>query len=346
MAEHRVLVTAIGGNIGQGIVKSLRNGKRAYFIVGIDMEPLSAGFSLVDSYYVVPRTGDSGFKDRIKEIASKEKIEAIYVCSPTELLFFSEHKEEFEKELGLSVFVNPPEVVRIGSDKLMTAEFLRKSGLPYPETVPADDGEGINKIIKNNGFPLIVKPREGSSSKNVFLVNSREEIDAANILTPHPIVQRYLPDLDSEYTAATVSGNDRKVRASIVLHRDLIQGTTYRTELIQDADITQQVIRIVELLGAVGSCNLQFRLVDGKVFVFEINPRFSGTSGIRYLYGFNDAEMVFELFCLHIDISQPVLQPAVVLRYWNEIYIPGLDFSILRKGDKLCYGIQTIANKK
>lgn len=345
MAGHRVLVTAVGGNIGQGIVKSLRNGKRSYFIVGIDMTPLSAGFSFVDSYHVVPKTGSIGFKDRIKGIASEEGIEAIYVCSPTELQFFSEHKEEFEKEIGLSVFVNPPEVVRIGSDKLMTAEFLRKNSLPYPETVSANDEEGISEIIERNGFPLFVKPREGCSSKNVSLVNSREEINAARILVPNLIVQMYLPNVDSEYTATTVSDSDQKVRASIVLHRDLIQGTTYRTELIRDIDITDQVIRIVESLRAVGSCNLQFRLIDGKVFVFEINPRFSGTSGVRYLYGFNDAEMVFEHFRLGIDMTQPELHQAVILRYWNEVYIPGADFRTLRENSKIHYGIQTIVNK-
>lgn len=342
MSSRRVLITGIGGNVGQGVLKSLRASQRAFHIVGIDMEALSAGFSLVDSYYQTPRTGDPAFRAELEKIARAEKLEAIYVCSPAELEFFARQKEELERELGLSVFVNPPEVIEIGSDKLRTAEFLRDAGFASPATVMATDEEGVERLIELHGFPLIVKPRAGFSSRNVFLVNSREEIRAARVLVPDLIVQRYLPDEKSEYTAATLSGVDKKVRALIILHRDLLQGTTYRTELIEDENLNRQAIEIVEALGAIGPCNLQFRLVGDKVYVFEINPRFSGTSGIRYLYGFNDCEMIFDLLHLGIEVGQPALKKAVVLRYWNEVCIEGASFEELRDGRVPHRGAQSI----
>jgi carbamoyl-phosphate synthase large subunit len=344
MKPHRVLVTAVGGNIGQGVIKALRAARLPFYIVGIDMERLSAGFSLADRYYRVPRTADPAFKRELEIIARSEALEAVYVCSPTELEFFSSHKEQLERELSLTVFVNPVEIVRIGSDKLETANFLRQVGLPSLKTVLATDEQGLNGIIRELGFPLIVKPRAGFSSRNVFVLKSREEIRAASTLIPELVVQEYLPDSNSEYTAATLSGPDRKVRASVILHRDLIQGTTYRTELVENEHLRDQVARIVNALGAVGICNLQFRLVDETVFVFEVNPRFSGSCGIRYLYGFNEAEMVFELMRLGLDVQQPELHPAVVLRYWNEIFISGASFQTLRDGRHKHSGIQTISH--
>jgi carbamoyl-phosphate synthase large subunit len=345
MSAHRVLITGIGGNIGQGILKALRAAKRRYYIVGIDMEPLSSGFSLADTYYVMPRTGDRRFKQEVGRIIENEKIEAIYVSSPTELEFFSVNKAELERRFGIMVFVNPVEVVKIGLDKLMTANFLRKSKLSYLETARLSDNAALEEIIRKHGFPLIVKPRMGFTSKNVFLVNSRKEIYAARTLVKDLIVQRYIPDDAAEYTATTVSGPNKKVVALIVLHRDLIQGTTYRTELVLDSKITKQVTDIANALGTVGVCNFQFRLYDGKVFVFEINPRFSGTSGIRYLYGFNDPEMVFEIFSLGLKIGQPELHPAVVLRYWNEVFLPGVDFNGLRKEAGSHNGMQVYVDK-
>lgn len=332
MTTRRVLITAIGGNIGQGVLKALRAGRNRYHIVGIDMEPLSAGFSLVDSYYQTPRTGDQTFQKAFELVVRDEAVEAVYVCSPSELEFFSSHKEEFEDQLGVTVLVNPLPVVRIGSDKLKTVEFLRDAGFCFPDTAAISDDVAIEQLIAEYGFPLIAKPRVGFSSRNVFLVDSREKIRAAATLVPDLIVQRYLPDDRSEYTAATLSGTDRKVRALIVFRRDLIQGTTYRTELVEDADRDCQVVRIVEALGAVGPCNLQFRIVGGVVYVFEINPRFSGTSGIRYLYGFNDCELAFDLLHLKTEVRQPTLNKAVVLRYWNEICIPNAGFEDLREG--------------
>lgn len=342
MTGHRILITGVGGNVGQGVLKALRASGKAFYVVGIDMEPLSAGFSLADRYYQTPRTGDPAFYDAFEAIARKEALEAVYVCSPTELEFFASHKAELEEKLGLSIFVNPPEVIRIGSDKLQTADFLRAAEFPFPETVLSTDEEGVERLIKQRGFPLIAKPRAGFSSRNVFLVNSRQEILAASVLVPDLVVQQYLPDDQSEYTAATLSGADRKVRASIILRRDLLQGTTYRTELIEDKNIADQMIRIVESLGAIGPCNLQFRTLDGVPYVFEINPRFSGTSGIRYLYGFNDCEMIFDLLHLKNEVQQPALRKAVVLRYWNEILIPDVSFQDLRDGRTKHVGVETI----
>jgi carbamoyl-phosphate synthase large subunit len=332
MNSHRVLITGIGGNVGQGVLKSLRASSRQFHIVGIDMEILSAGFSLVDSYYQTPRTNHPDFPSALRTIAKEERLEAIYVCSPSELEFFSTQKEQLETELGLSVFVNPIDVIRIGSDKLETAEFLADAGFRSPKTVLASNEVGVRQLIDQCGFPLIVKPRDGFSSKNVFVVNSLRQIEAAATLVSNLIVQQYLPDDSAEFTAATLSGPDKKVRAHIVLRRDLLQGTTYRTELIQDERIDREVVEIVERLGAVGPCNLQFRLLDDEVYVFEINPRFSGTGGIRYLYGFNDCETIFELFRLGLEVQQPALKKAVVLRYWNEVYIPNASFEDLRTG--------------
>jgi len=342
MTSHRVLITGIGGNVGQGVLKALRASAMDFHVVGIDMEALSAGFSLVDRYYQTPRTGDPAFRKSLESISREESLEAIYVCSPTELEYFATNKEELQDNLGLSVFVNPPEVVRIGSDKLETANFLRDRGFPFPETFHSSDQEAVERLVKQWGFPLIAKPRCGASSHNVFQVNSIKQIVAASDLVPDLIVQRYLPDEQSEYTAATLSGDDKKVRALVILRRDLLQGTTYRTELIEDQHFDEQVVRIVEALGAVGPCNLQFRVIDGTVYVFEINARFSGTSGIRYLYGFNDCEMIFDLLHRKLEVKQPQLRKAVVLRYWNEICIPGASFQDLRQSRLKHAGVETI----
>ncbi len=328
---HRVLVTSVGGNIGQGVVKSLRAGSRKYYIVGIDKEPLSAGFCFSDASYTVPRVTDSAFPEQLLRIIQKEKIEAVYVCSPQELEFYSSQKVALESAGDTLIFVNPQEVVRIGQDKLLTIDFLREYGYPYLESVAVTDRKGVSDLIQKIGFPLLVKPRKGYTSRNVFVVNSSQELEAISSIVPDLIVQRYLPDHDNEYTASVLSGPDKKVRASIILHRYINLGTTYRTELVQDESLTLQVLGICERLGVIGVCNVQFKVVDGKAFVFEINPRFSGTSGIRYLYGFNDSEMIFELFRLKQEISQPDLHPLVVLRYWNETVIRDVSFGDIRK---------------
>jgi carbamoyl-phosphate synthase large subunit len=330
---HRVLVTAVGGNIGQGVVKALRFGAREYFVVGTDMEPRSAGFSLVDRMYLTPGAGDERLGPRLREIIETERIEAVFVCSPAELPFFSRAREALEAGSGVRILINPPEVIRIGQDKYETARFLEIHGFPSPETALAADGTAVDRLLERWGFPVIVKPRGGWTAANVFRLESRAAIAAACALVPDLVVQRYLPGAAEEYTAGVVGSTGTAGDfAWIVLRRDLLQGTTYRTELAQDPAVGSRLVAMARALGVTGPCNFQFRVVDGQPFVFEINPRFSGTSGIRYLYGFNDPEMVFEHLCLGQPVQQPVLRPGVVLRYWNEIHLPGVDFASLRNG--------------
>jgi carbamoyl-phosphate synthase large subunit len=329
---HRVLVTAVGGNIGQGVVKALRSGSRDYLIVGTDMEPRSAGFSIVDRASVMPAATDAALAAKLTEIIEVERIEAIYVCSPAELAFFSQARAALEAATGVRILVNPEGVIRIGQDKFETAGFLEQHGFPWPETALATDDAAVDRLIERWGFPVIVKPRGGWTSVNVLRLCSRAAIEAARTLVPDLVVQRYLPGDGEEYTAGVVGSAAAGTFAWIVLRRDLMQGTTYRTELAQDPAIGSQIVAMAQALGVEGACNFQFRVVDGQPFVFEINPRFSGTSGIRYLYGFNDPEMLFEHACLGQPIRQPTVRPGVVLRYWNEVHLPGLGFASLQGG--------------
>ena len=329
---HRVLVTAVGGNIGQGVVKALRSGSRKYFIVGTDMEPRSAGFSFVDRACVTAAAGAEGMTAALTTILESERIEAVYVCSPQELPFFSTVRADLERATGARILINPPPVIRIGQDKFETARFLETHGFPCPETALANDGPAVDRLIERWAFPVIAKPRGGWTSVNVFTIQSRAALDAARVLVPDLVVQRYMPDATEEYTAGVVGSAAARRFAWIVLRRDLTQGTTYRTELAQDPAIGAQVVAMAQALGAEGACNFQFRLVDGQPLVFEINPRFSGTSGIRYLYGFNDPEMAFEHACLGQTIVQPEVRPGVVMRYWNEVHVPGAGFRSMRDG--------------
>lgn len=322
---RRVLVTAVGGNVGQGVIKALRAGREDYHIVGIDMEPLSAGYAFVDSKYVVPATGTEGFGNALSTIIESERVEAIYPCSPTELLVFAEKKAWLESTHGVTVLVNGSKVVQMGSDKLMTADFLRAEGFAYPATARADDDVVVERLIDDLGFPLLMKPRIGATSRNVFLVRSIGELRAVRTLVPDMVVQRYLGNGD-EYTAGSISDADGNVRAIIILRRVIEQGTTYRAELVRDSTLEAEARAIVGRLGASGPCNLQFKIVDGKLTVFEVNPRFSGTTGMRYLFGFNDAEMAYDLHRMKMEVSQPELKDFVVLRYWNEVLIPDATF--------------------
>jgi carbamoyl-phosphate synthase large subunit len=56
-------------------------------------------------------------------------------------------------------------------------------------------------------------------------------------------------------------------------------------------DIEAYCCSIAEKLGSTGPLNFQGRMHNGKFYIFEINPRFSGTSFMRAMSGFNEADL-------------------------------------------------------
>ena len=65
-----------------------------------------------------------------------------------------------------------------GVDKLGTALALKEAGLPCPASVALEPGDGLERIRKTVGFPLVVKPLAGRQGQHVRLCRGAEEFAA------------------------------------------------------------------------------------------------------------------------------------------------------------------------
>jgi len=72
--------------------------------------------------------------------------------------------------------VNSPEVIRVCGDKLLTSLKLMSSGVPTPKTAVAFSPEGALRAAKEIGFPVVVKPVNGSWGRLVSLARDEEEL--------------------------------------------------------------------------------------------------------------------------------------------------------------------------
>ena len=57
--------------------------------------------------------------------------------------------------------------VRIAHDKMMTAEVLRRSGLPAPVHMLVGDGDGAVRAAERLGYPVVVKPNDQEQGRGV-----------------------------------------------------------------------------------------------------------------------------------------------------------------------------------
>ena len=326
-----VLVTAAGSAIGLGIIKSIKSSSLETRIVTTDAQSYAAGLYAGDAAYLVPLAKDPSFVDSIINICKRENIDAVCIGTDYELLALSENQERIKEESGAKVIVSSPDVIRSSNDKWLTHKFLLEKNLPL---IPSALSEDADELIEKEGFPLMVKPRIGDSSKNTFIVKSKKELARkVSILkggkkqnpflneNPGLIVQKYVGDEKQEYTSSTVVFR-QKAYGVISMRREMRFGGHTTKAVVGDfPKINSHIKKVAEKLNPFGPCNFQSRIVDGIPRVFEINCRFSGTTATCAMMGFNSVEACLKKIVLEEEPEKLSFRKGVMLRYFNELIV-------------------------
>ncbi|MEO5333867.1 MAG: ATP-grasp domain-containing protein [Magnetococcus sp. YQC-5] len=318
----RILVTGVGGNVGQGILKALSMSRLARYVVATDCNPQSMGLFVVDKGYVVPAATDPHFSKVFTRILIQEGIDLVFVGADAETLAIAQLRDQLERDTSARILTADRQVVERCHDKWLTSRWFAQTGLPHPATLLANDQPGIERLLDLYGFPVVVKPRFGYASRGVRVVHHLRELEVeTGKLGELGIIQSYVGSDEQEYTGSVFAPKPGEVAAWIVMRRELLQGTSYRIEPVTSHLLTTALRQWGEAMGALGAANFQFRMTDSGPVCFEVNARFSGTTSVRALFGFNDVEMAVRCFLRNERVEQPAIRMGRVLRYWEEILI-------------------------
>lgn len=316
----RVLVTGAGALVGQGALRLLRQMKRPVHLVTADPDHRAAGHWLGDVAHTIPLAKDPQFIPALERLVKAERIDVVFVGTDVELALFAEHKARFAA-LGATVVVASPRVVEIADDKWLTAQFMKEHGFGFPRSALANDADACRALAKEAGFPLFAKPRRGARSVGARVVKSAADLEAVLAPASDLVVQEYLPDEPGEFTAGAVGAVDGSIGGVVVLRRDLRDGNTFRAYHDGSDRYEARIAQIARTLGVVGPSNFQFRVKNGEPVVFEINARFSGTTPLRALFGFNEVEAIIDNLVDGKPITRPALRAGAVLRVWSDIFV-------------------------
>ena len=327
----RVLITASGGGgHGEQILKALRQSGGPYELYAADANPNSPQLEWVDHPVVLPMASDPAYLRTLLDFLRENEIQALFHGCEPELRLFSRHREEIEA-LGVFLPINPAEVIDLCMSKERTNGFLTEHGFSAPRFTVLRTAEEIDAI---NWFPVVVKPSTGGGgSANVFIAQDASELRAlATYLHLGPggpdfLVQEYVGTPTGEFTVGVLHDMDGNYINSIAVRRMLsgqlnirakvanrtgredlgpalvISSGVSHGEIGRFPEVTSQCRQIAEALGARGAINVQCRLVDGVVQVFEINPRFSGTTSLRAMVGYNEPDALMRRHLLGEDVE-------------------------------------------
>jgi carbamoyl-phosphate synthase large subunit len=319
-----ILVTGVGGGVGQSVVKALQ--ETDYTVVGVDTDELAAGLHAVSKAYKGYLAEDPRYADRLLEICARERCQLIFPGHDIELIPLSAHAARFAAA-GVTAVVSSPEVIEICDDKLLTHRFLKKHGLPAPWTVPLAD-------LSEPHFPLVLKPQKGGArSRDTYVVRNTEELERYRRFVDEQncIAQEYVEG--DEYTCGTVN-LDGRCHGVIVMRRTLRSGDTYKAFVEFEPRIESKVLAAAEALKPFGACNFQLRFRGGEPWIFEINARCSGTTAARMRVGFNEPRMIADYLLQKVPPTYDIKE-RTVLRYWNEIVVSNARVDRLRGGEPL-----------
>lgn len=314
----RAIVTATGcASVGEQILKALHLSTLPFYRIACDCTPVSTGASLADAFFVLPRATHPHYAEQLLDICRTQHVDALFIGSEAELLAVSPHRAEFARE-NIFLPLQPEEVLQLCLDKAKLYKSLTALGFSTPWYRRIQTPEDLSDIPT---FPLVFKPsKQSGGSADVYIVRQQDELlfFSSYLLERHGefVAQEYVGTPNDEFTVGVLQDMGGELMGSIALHRDLSMSfsrrlrtanTTGRTELGEQLVISSGISQgtlgafphvcgpcatIATALGGRGPMNIQCRVSEGKVCLFEINPRFSGTTSLRALGGWNEPEML------------------------------------------------------
>lgn len=298
-----VLVTGVGGLIGQGILQALdRYGaERQIDVIGIDLDGTSHAKYLCAEFIQKPSVEESSerYLRFWSQIVEEYKIDIILPGIENDVVWLA--RPEY-KALGFPSLINSDRTLAIGLDKYALFSFAEKYGIPAIPTVLASDGESTRQLMEGSQR-TVIKPRQSSGSRGVRCFSSGEQLRKHIEKTSHSeldkfIIQPYLGSDSEEYSGSIFGFGNGHYEGPIVFRRLLAkEGYSRYVETVDPPDqILEAITKISTTCGPVGPTNFQFRLSNGRYYLMDVNPRFSSTTSLKVAFGFDEVKMSLEFF--------------------------------------------------
>lgn len=304
-----VVVTGIGGNVGQGILRNIRRRFPDLRLVGTNNEAFSGGNHLCDAVYAVPFGDSEAYLPAIADIVARESAALIVPATDLEAHHLSVHRAA----LPAAVAVSPAESTALFLDKWRTAEAFARHGIAFAASCLPDEYCGQ--------FPrVLAKPRAGRGSRGVVRDPERPDAFAAD-----HVLQELLDG--PELTTAFYVTRAGALLGQLTMERRLANGATERCRVTHDhdAEIESIVRAMVAHFPLVGSINVQSIVVAGSPVPFEVNARISGTNSIRWQFGFDDVTWTIEEWLHGGTPGPPRITGGTAVRVLTDVVYPELD---------------------
>lgn len=301
-------ILSIGGGVGQSVASSLKKSLLPIKLYGFDFNTVNYGSLECSVKIKTPRYSDPNYIDFLIDSCLKNRIVIIIPGLDDEALILSKNIKIFEKS-GINVLVSGQDLLSLVRDKHKMCQQLNQISNIFVESF---DKLTLQEKITTNSilFPLIAKPNNGSASSGVRIILNESDL---NLLTEDYVIQElaipsfenpYLNDyLDeiakgknlqvSEVSIQLVADYNGELLGEFMSMNRLKDGVPIEVIPFENERISKSIktlLPMLKSLGFRGPLNIQGRLTNDGIKIFEMNARFTGITGLRSYFGFNEVE--------------------------------------------------------
>lgn len=289
MKKTSVLITAASRRVP--LVRAFKSAVERFGhgrVITTDINPLSPALYFGHKHHIVPLTTHSHYIPIIESVCDVEDVSLIVPTIDDELPIFGRVRAQFAG-LGISVAISSERTGTICNDKYATWLFSRDEGIRAPRTWLA--GELRSAELR---YPVVVKPRHGRGSVNVFTVRDDKQLEMFLSYVPDPIVQEFVEG--AEFTVDVLSDFNGRVISVVPRERLVIRagvsdkGVTRKNKTIMDF-----AANVAEKLQLVGAGNIQCKWDGRDATLIEVNPRFSGGIPLTLASGADFASWLLQM---------------------------------------------------
>lgn len=206
---------------------------------------------------------------------------------------------------GISLLGSSPSATALAGDKDACSRIFCGANLPAPET-RISGFESVQSVVKETGFPLVLKPLDGIGSEGVCLVAGPEDIPEAlariRQATSHDriLLQSYVRGVHASVSLVAAEGRC----LPLSLNRQLIKPGIpfkYRGSVVPFShrkagyamDLACSVVN--QIPGIRGYVGVDIVITDDSIQLIEINPRLTTSYiGLRQVMRVNPARLIYE----------------------------------------------------
>jgi carbamoyl-phosphate synthase large subunit len=272
-------------------------------VIACDTSAAAPALAAADEGIIVPAMNARDYCDALLAICRERQVRLLISANDLELAGLARRAEDFY-EAGTIPVISNPAVIATCQDKWSTFQFLRSHEIPTPDTYlglePAREALARGALK----FPIIVKPRWGSSSIGLERVENDRELALAyewgNIQLRRSIFwglsegdhenglvfQEQLQG--DEYGMDVVNDFDGNYVATLARRKLVMRcGNTDRAVSVDD----HQLERLGDILGRrlahVGPLDCDVMMTDSGPQVLDLNPRIGGGYPFSHRAGAN-----------------------------------------------------------